>query len=82
MISSKCLSRLVLKTDEPPTQIQHGALIYFIALGVGDNAPLGASMDWGLDKHLLVPNSQNEVIFDQGFQKEPACTISTLILST
>ncbi len=42
------------------TQTPKGILNDFVALEVVDVAPFGAFLDWGLDKHLLVPNNEME----------------------
>lgn len=53
--------RLVATTQQPA-----GVLNDYVALEVVDTAPFGAFLDWGLDKHLLVPNSEMERTMEVG----------------
>ena len=42
------------------TQVPKGVLNDFVALEVVDVLPFGAFLDWGLDKHLLIPTNEME----------------------
>ena len=53
--------RLVATTQEPK-----GILDDFVGLEVIDVMSFGVFMDWGLDKHLLVPNSEMDSLMEVG----------------
>lgn len=53
--------RIVATTQEPK-----GIIGDFVALEVIDILPFGAFVDWGLDKHLFVPNSEMETSIQVG----------------
>lgn len=42
------------------TLVPHGRVGDFVALEVVDTSPIGAFMDWGLEKDLLVPNAEQQ----------------------
>jgi predicted RNA-binding protein (virulence factor B family) len=53
--------RLVATTQEPK-----GVLNEFVGLEVVDVLPFGAFLDWGLDKHLFVPNNEMDSLMAVG----------------